>query len=46
MDKAKEDKRKVENNIEEINKKFAKDYGFQQEFAKLDGECYDHDDGE
>ncbi|RGB33082.1 glucosidase II beta subunit-like protein [Rhizophagus diaphanus] len=42
-DKAEEEKRKVENDITEVNKKLEKDYGTQLEFAKLDGECFSHD---
>ncbi|POG78703.1 hypothetical protein GLOIN_2v1870282 [Rhizophagus irregularis DAOM 181602=DAOM 197198] len=42
-DEAEEEKRKVENDITEVNKKLEKDYGTQLEFAKLDGECFSHD---
>lgn len=42
-DEAEEEKRKVENDITEVNKKLEKDYGTQLEFAKLEGECFSHD---
>ncbi|RIA98631.1 glucosidase II beta subunit-like-domain-containing protein [Glomus cerebriforme] len=45
-DKAEEEKKNIENDLEEINKKLAKDYGTKREFAKLDDECFNHDAGE
>ena len=38
--------RNAETQISEVNRKLETDYGRQQEFAKLDGECVDLNAGE
>lgn len=38
--------REIESNIRNIQQNLEKDYGLQQEFATLDGECYEYEDKE
>ncbi|RHZ74133.1 hypothetical protein Glove_227g94 [Diversispora epigaea] len=40
------DKKELENKLNDINTKLSKDYGKQDEFAKLDSECFEYDSGE
>lgn len=38
--------REIESNIRNIQQNLEKDYGFQQEFATLDGQCFEYEDKE
>ncbi|CAG8463190.1 9967_t:CDS:10 [Ambispora gerdemannii] len=46
LNSAENEQREIENQINDINSKFSKDYGRSDEFAKLDGECFEHVTGE
>ncbi|CAG8493696.1 4370_t:CDS:10 [Ambispora leptoticha] len=46
LNTAENEQREIENHINDINGKLARDYGRNDEFAKLDGECFEHGTGE
>ncbi|CAG8501853.1 6391_t:CDS:10 [Acaulospora colombiana] len=44
--KAEEERKTLEKKIEDLNNKLSNDYGLQEEFSKLDGECFEYDSGD
>ncbi|CAG8432966.1 11027_t:CDS:10 [Diversispora eburnea] len=44
--RAEKDRKELENKINDLKIKLSKDHGKQDEFAKLDGECFEYDSGE
>ncbi|CAG8812216.1 21083_t:CDS:2, partial [Racocetra persica] len=43
---AEQEQKDIEDSIDEINSKLSQNYGLEDEFAKLDDDCFDHDSGE